>query len=50
MPVPTMVREGDRMPTNSSAAVGWMPAVLSNCSFVAPALSAIAMPCTASVR
>jgi hypothetical protein len=33
-----------RMVTNSSAAVGWMPIVASNCALVAPQLSATASP------
>src|SRR5215210_7008466 len=33
-----------RMVTNSSAAVGWMPMVASNCALVAPTFTAIAMP------
>ncbi len=34
-----------RMVTNSSAELGWMPTTLSNCSFVAPILTATANPC-----
>ena len=37
-----------RMVTNSSAAVGWMPIVASNCALVAPQLSATASPCMIS--
>jgi hypothetical protein len=39
---------GSRMVTNSSAAVGWMPMVLSNTALVAPAFMATAKPCTIS--
>ena len=35
---------GSRMVTNSSAAVGWMPTVASNCALVAPHFSATASP------
>lgn len=34
--------------TNSSAAVGWMPTVASNCALVAPHFRAIASPCMIS--
>src|SRR6476646_1290778 len=33
-----------RRVTNSSAAVGWMPIVASNCALVAPSFTAMAMP------
>jgi len=33
-----------RMVTNSSAAVGWMPMVASNCALVAPSFTAMAIP------
>ena len=39
---------GSRIVTNSSAAVGWMPMVLSNTALVAPAFIATAKPCTIS--
>ncbi len=35
---------GSRMVTNSAAAVGWMPTVMSKTCLVAPALIAIATP------
>uniref|UniRef100_A0A2P2JTT9 Glutathione reductase n=1 Tax=Rhizophora mucronata TaxID=61149 RepID=A0A2P2JTT9_RHIMU len=37
-----------RMVTNSSAAEGCIPTVLSNCAFVAPHFNATAMPCIIS--
>ena len=39
-----------RMLTHSSAAVGWMPTVESKWDFLAPALSAMAMPCMISAE
>lgn len=50
MPVPTTVRVAERIVTNSSAEEGWMPMVLSKCSFLAPALIAIPMPCISQPR
>ncbi len=46
--VPCTVRVLVLIVTNSSAAEGWMPMVLSKVFFVAPALSAIAIPCMIS--
>lgn len=40
--------DSERMVTNSSAAEGCIPTVLSNCSLVAPHFSATAMPCMIS--
>src|SRR5471032_2134588 len=45
---PDQSATGVRMVTNSSAAVGCTPMVSSKCCLVAPALSAIARPCTIS--
>lgn len=48
LPVPTTCRVFVRIVTNSSAAVGWMPTVASNCALVAPHLSAMPRPCMIS--
>ena len=47
-PLPVTHRVFCRMVTNSSAAVGWIPTVLSKCDLVAPAFMAMAMPCIIS--
>jgi hypothetical protein len=47
-PWPCTLRVTDRIVTHSSAAVGCMPTVASNCALVAPHLRAMASPCMIS--
>lgn len=47
-PLPSCLRALVRMVTNSSAAVGCIPTVLSNCFLQAPHFMAMAMPCMIS--